>query len=702
MVGVTLKSKFKEKWSGETLKAALENGDFRDGKLSLSKLAKIYDIPKSTLHRYLKQQSCTKERHGPKPVLSEDEETAIATWLKEMAKLGFGRTKDQVCEVVKKILDTEKRKTPFTNNRPQKDWWYGFLRRHPELQMKKTADLEVARAIACKPERLKKWYDQYRDFCSANNIIDPGQVFNFDESGFPLQAGNTGKVVVERGTKVAYRVTADKKTQITAFACICADGTILDPGVIFPGIRAVYEYGLSLPGYFAFTEKGYMETDKFYSWFANVFVRKVERRPVVLLLDGHESHIDLHTMKLAKQEGIHLFALPSHTSHITQPLDVAFFHPLKLGWKKVCKDFMDTTLCSVNKATFGSLFMKAWNDSVKPETVVSGFRRSGIWPIDFAAIDLTKCGPSKVFGREKIEDKDVTLETVPLNVQQCNDSRSSRTVGSNDHTGTTESECGVDKYDDGLQALETTMSEDKLILYRKRFEEKYNLTDDTLYNAWKSLKEGASQKRDDTSISLPINSESVSSTFQQMLQYPGTPPKKKKGRKTANTAVPSHLTSEIAINLLQKRRDDRKAAEEKKAQRMREREEKRQRILEEKERKRVQKEERISKKLKEKQLGSKKVMKRTVVGKSGKIPRKRQKLDRLEFECEKCGGLYDYDSSNQETWICCGNDNDNDNNEDEKVKGCGLWFHLRCTDVNPFSTEEELNSLDWRCEVCFL
>ena len=52
----------------------------------------------------------------------------------------------------------------------------------------------------------------------------------------------------------------------------------------------------------------------------------------LLLYDGHRSHINL-TLTV-------LFVLPPHTSHLTQPLDVGAFGPLKSMYNKECQMYL--------------------------------------------------------------------------------------------------------------------------------------------------------------------------------------------------------------------------------------------------------------------------------------------------------------------------------------------------------------------------
>jgi hypothetical protein len=44
----------------------------------------------------------------------------------------------------------------------------------------------------------------------------------------------------------------------------------------------------------------------------------------LLVLDGHDSHVTLEVILEAQEMGFNMITLPSHTSHVFQPLDIFF------------------------------------------------------------------------------------------------------------------------------------------------------------------------------------------------------------------------------------------------------------------------------------------------------------------------------------------------------------------------------------------
>ena len=294
-------------WTEDDLKQALEA--VGNHSLSIRAAASLYNIPKSTLYDHHAGKS-TASNPGPSPVLTDEDEKALVDWIIEMARIGYGRTRQQVFKTVKKILDRTGRPNPFVDNRPGKAWWYAFLKRHPQLAIRTPEPLQLSRLTACSEDALHKWYVDFDQFLKLNGIkMDPD----------------------------VYQVTGNSKDQITTLCAINAAGNFIPPMHILPGHRFKYnplEGGV--PGaYLGRSDNGWMKTEVFYGWIANHFVDHIPpKRPVVLLVDGHSTHIDIEISEFCNAKSISLYSLPSHSSHITQPLDVGFYRPLKTAWKK--------------------------------------------------------------------------------------------------------------------------------------------------------------------------------------------------------------------------------------------------------------------------------------------------------------------------------------------------------------------------------
>ena len=167
--------------------------------------------------------------------------------------------------------------------------------------------------------------------------------------------------------KDVYQASINSKEQITTLCAISAAGSVIPPMHIFSGKRFHYNpLAGCVPGaYFGKSDKGWMTTELFYGWIANHFVFNIlPPRPVVLLVDGHSTHIDIEISKFCNKNGILLYCLPAHSSHITQPLDVGFYGPLKQAWKKAVSEYSCNNIGkSITKQTFAEVFKVAWENS---------------------------------------------------------------------------------------------------------------------------------------------------------------------------------------------------------------------------------------------------------------------------------------------------------------------------------------------------
>jgi hypothetical protein len=85
---------------------------------------------------------------------------------------------------------------------------------------------------------------------------------------------------------------------------------------------------------------------------------------------------------MAEQYNIHLYALPSHLTHVLQPLDVGIFQPYKHWHKEAVHSSIRKLDLSYTVGSFLRDLPEIRANTFKQSTIVHAFRNSGIWPID--------------------------------------------------------------------------------------------------------------------------------------------------------------------------------------------------------------------------------------------------------------------------------------------------------------------------------
>ena len=212
-----------------------------------------------------------------------------------------------------------------------KGWWDSFRKKHPNLKLRQAEPLAYARAMANDREVINKYFDMLEETIQENGLTNrPAQIFNCDETGLPL-THKPPKVVAHVGQKHPYTVTSNEKAQITVLACGNAAGYCIPPMVVFDRKTLKLEMTTGeVPGtFYGLSETGWMNTELFEEWLKNHFLLYASpARPLLLLLDSHTSHYQLDVLRIAAAEGVIIFCLPPHATHILQPLDNGAFGAL--------------------------------------------------------------------------------------------------------------------------------------------------------------------------------------------------------------------------------------------------------------------------------------------------------------------------------------------------------------------------------------
>ena len=361
--------------------------------------ARKYNVPVTTLHRRVNGIVAMGSRPGPAPVLSSMEDR-LAQYLVDMADMGFGLSRQEVMRLAFQIAEESGIKHPFQNCTAGRKWFEAFRSRHPNLTLRTPEALSYARAKSVNPKTIEDFFAKLGAIYARLNLFcRPMQVFNVDESGVNVTQ-HKGKVIAEVKRKGVHRVVgAEKGKNHTVIACGSASGFVLPPMIIFPRVRVSEALKANAPpgSYLAAQKKGWVTKELYLKWFRFFTEQIPPTRPVLLIQDGHSSHISLELIELAKQNDIHLLCLPSHTTHVLQPLDVGVFSSFK--------SHVGTALNALIRSSEGrvpttedipKIVAEAWPKSVTPVNLMSGFRKTGIHPLNPGCIHDRVTAPSSV------------------------------------------------------------------------------------------------------------------------------------------------------------------------------------------------------------------------------------------------------------------------------------------------------------------
>ena len=133
------------------------------------------------------------------------------------------------------------------------------------------------------------------------------------------------------------------------------------------------------------SDTGWMDSRLFvvYLKHFNKHANQSESKPILLILDDHQSHKSLDVIDLPKNNYVTLLTLPPHTSHRLQPLDVSFFGPLKAyDNQEIDKWMLRHPGKRVTDFDICSIFSPAYLKTASAEIDLVGFNKTVICPYD--------------------------------------------------------------------------------------------------------------------------------------------------------------------------------------------------------------------------------------------------------------------------------------------------------------------------------
>lgn len=206
---------------------------------------------------------------------------------------------------------------------------------HRKCQNLKTSKAEVTASS------LHDYFDHLKVSLTDNNstdMIPPSRIFNYDETNLCDDPG-VKKCFFKRGIKYAERVKDSTKSSVSVMFCGSASGHILPPYVVYKAEHMWDSWMEGGPKFARYnrSRSGWFDTNIFRDWFQNLFIPHAKRFDgrIALIGDNLSSHFSPEVLQLAKDHNIVFICLPKNATHLCQPLDVAFYGPMKKYWRQI-------------------------------------------------------------------------------------------------------------------------------------------------------------------------------------------------------------------------------------------------------------------------------------------------------------------------------------------------------------------------------
>lgn len=380
------------KWSQDELERALTV--YRQGICGLNECSRRYGISKPTLKRHLENKNIVANdnviHRGRLTTLGKDFEDSIAAYVLRMESLLFGVTTKDVRRLAFDLAQKHRIKHKFNAEAQMagKKWYYGFMKRHPQISLRQPEATSMARARGFNKENVMGFFTLIEKLVDKHNI-KPETIFNVDESGFSTVQKKPQKILAQKGKhQVGTISSGERGVNTTIVCCVSAAGVYIPPMIIFKRKRHTPELanGAPLGSLVEISETGYINSELFVKWLQHFisYIKPDQEHKILLLLDGHTTHSkNLEALQLAKESGIIMLQLPGHTTHRLQPLDVCFFKPLSSFFIQAAETWLRANRGrTISQFQMSQLLAEAYGKSATVAIAEKCFKSTGCWPVD--------------------------------------------------------------------------------------------------------------------------------------------------------------------------------------------------------------------------------------------------------------------------------------------------------------------------------
>ncbi|XP_050519058.1 uncharacterized protein LOC126893149 [Diabrotica virgifera virgifera] len=217
-----MNSRKKATWSAEQLQEAINA--VRSGK-GKRQSAREFGIPYSTLKDRLNTNTACAAQLGRHPIFSTEQEKRVADRCIYLAKMFYGLTATDLRKIVYEFAVKNNIKHCFNDDKKMagKDWLQAFLKRHPNLSLRKPETTSLGRISGFNVESVGLFFKNLNIVLTKYNF-QACRIFNVDETGITT-VQVPSKIVAPKGVKqLGKAVSWERGRNITLCCSVSASG----------------------------------------------------------------------------------------------------------------------------------------------------------------------------------------------------------------------------------------------------------------------------------------------------------------------------------------------------------------------------------------------------------------------------------------------------------------------------------------------
>ena len=357
---------------------------------SQTDVCKKYLITRSVFQKYLKEHQSGECRRTPggQTILSHETEKIIVDHLLHVSKWGFPFDTLDLRITVKRLLDKKGTKIPkFKDNVPGEDWAFSFMRRHKDRIKNRLCQNISKKRAGVGHETINLYFQELEKSLDG---VPPENIINYNETNLTDDPGRR-RMIFKRGARYPERILNGTKASTSLMLAGTASGEVLPVYVVYKSdhLWNTWVEGGPPKARYNRTRSGWFDHVTFVDWFRRVALPYCKKRipgsKKVLIGDNLSSHFSNEVLRECERNNISFVCLPPNSTHLCQPLDVAYFSPMKRQWRNILTTYKQSNrknVGSVPKDQFPRLLKQLMGMPNQKQNLISGFCKCGIVPLD--------------------------------------------------------------------------------------------------------------------------------------------------------------------------------------------------------------------------------------------------------------------------------------------------------------------------------
>ena len=376
-----------------------------------------YNIHFATLSRYVKKRKTQIEGNlahnlevgykKPRLIFNIAQEKELVTYLLEASSIYYGLSAREVRELAYNCAKKAGLKMPEiweVDKCAGTEWFTGFMKRNSDkLSIRTPEATSLARATSFNKHNVSSFFENLAKVLDKMEFC-PSDIWNVDETGVTT-VQKPRAVVAGKGVKQIGSLTSAERGQlVTLCVAVSAGGTFIPPMMIFPRKNYYHHFIRGAPpGTVGVAHHSGWMTDENFLIFIKHFIKHTRAsidKPVLLLLDNHQSHVNFYVISWCKDNGVILLSFPPHCSHKLQPLDRTVFGPFKKYLATAQSNWMrNHPGKTMNIYDIPLIVGEALPRAVTPSNIIAGFKVCGISPFNSEIFQECDFQPSSLTDR---------------------------------------------------------------------------------------------------------------------------------------------------------------------------------------------------------------------------------------------------------------------------------------------------------------